>query len=229
MQYNLSIIEKLWQKYCYKDSQGLKSDRKQIIKDYADITGIDIPEATLKHYVKRLDRERLYAEKYGKVASTEVTKQIVSPKSELDINQDGTHKLLVYSKMISNQSKDPNYVMDTNGHPSDLWELVNLRVNEWGSTTNPDNQYYQIRLTVKPKTIDGLSMDDINQLMITSRTPIKPIAYEVKQTDKSMALMITDKHVGLSIVNDELFKQIIEQARLDAISNDVEHIYLYNL
>ncbi|WZU00632.1 hypothetical protein MGH68_13945 [Erysipelothrix sp. D19-032] len=131
--------------------------------------------------------------------------------------------------MTSDQSKDPNYVMDANGYPSDLWELVNLRVNEWGSTTNPDNQYYQIRLTVKPKTIDGLSMDDINQLMTSKRKPIKPISYEAKQTNKSMALMITDKHVGLSIVNDELFKQIIEQARLDAISNDVEHVYLYNL
>ncbi|WZU00633.1 hypothetical protein MGH68_13950 [Erysipelothrix sp. D19-032] len=87
MQYDLSIIEKLWQKYCYKDSQGLKSNRKLIVKEYVDITGIDIPEATLKHYVKRLDRERLYAEKYGKVESVAVIKHVSSPKSELDINQ----------------------------------------------------------------------------------------------------------------------------------------------
>lgn len=60
MKYNLSLLEKLWQKYSYKQGERYLSNRKQILDDYYNETGTRIPTGTFNHYTNRMDLKTLY-------------------------------------------------------------------------------------------------------------------------------------------------------------------------
>lgn len=60
MKYNLALLEKLWQKYAYKQGERYLSNRQQIIEDYYKETGIKIPVGSFNHYTRQMDLKHLY-------------------------------------------------------------------------------------------------------------------------------------------------------------------------
>lgn len=219
---NRELLYKLYMKH---------GNWRKATEEYNSVTGENRTEHTLRTSGNRhINKNGLPRPKETKNKSVTNTQNApVVPGRKLEIKSDGTHSLIAYSKMTFEQTKEPEYVMRVNGYPPEKWELHDLIINEYGSTTNEDNQYYQIKFNVKPKTLKGINYEDVNRLIKREVKRVKPIKYKKVNSDKSFALFITDKHIGLSLENDYLLKSVIEQARQTAIEEEVEKIYVYNL
>ena len=94
--HDIELIGKLWQRYSYRDSQGYKSDRKKILKEYNVVSEIKIEEWKLKRCIAKLDKEHLYNEKHTKSFNDRVDEVIDKP-----------HKLLTEEDILIAKGLDP--------------------------------------------------------------------------------------------------------------------------
>lgn len=197
MQYDLKLIEKLWQKYCYKDKQGYKSNRKQICIDYEEETGVAIPETSVTNYIAKLDREKLYNEKYSKTFN-ERTDEIISQPQ----------KLLTPEDLIIAMGLDPKTV-----------RMKSSTVNRWWLDRGDIEERIrngQIKINVEPILFE-ITEDLIENLMKS----IEPIHIDVmpKKSVKNslLEIPIMDAHFGINTYEDykshqeEIYKYISSQ------------------
>lgn len=234
---DLDTFKDVWVEFAYYQGDRIISNNRLIIDKYKYLTGITLTKKRISNILRNFpmdERESMFNARLGKEAKENATinkdDTIEELKSERVFNEDGSQKLLCYAKMSASQSKDQNYVMEANGYPVKDWTIVNLVVNEWGSLSNPDNQNYQIKLTVKPKVVSDINENDLENLFKKVSKPLKPIDYKRDvDSNKSYAFFLTDVHVGYGYFDTKGFKEMIEEARQDAMDNNVEHVYLYNL
>lgn len=233
---NKQKVIELYKRHMYRDKQGVKTDWKSVVDDYQKWSGEPFKrdKEALRFHIKGMTK-KLWEEEYGDKSYKPMQKRGRKPKKEnkpkkdLEITADGTQKLLAYVQMSEEEAKDPDFVMRVNGYPPDKWELIRLRVNEW-TARNADNDElynYQIRLDVRPKKADVLTLEDIkkaNREYVYKHPVIKPT-----KTKGNVALEIglADLHVGSSYF-DELFymTRIVDIANFAKEIKDLEKIYL---
>ena len=200
---NEKLIRELYVRYGKKIKNGYMSDRKRILREYNQQESKKITEYKLKHYISDNNLVSLL--------SGEVEEEL--PKGSLEINQDGSQKLLSYMKMTHDKAKSIEYVMESQGYPIEEYTMVTLVVNEWGSKTNGDNQSYQIKLTVKPKTIKDITPHDIVKLSNNFKFKMPMIKHEIKDTNKTCTVYIADDHVGQVGYDLEETKQWVQEIK----------------
>ena len=130
--------------------------------------------------------------------------------------------------MSEQDSKNPDKVMEINGYDPKTWQLVNLIVSEW-TARNTDNEElynYQIKLTVKPKDNNKVTLQDIIKVNKEYEYIHKPMLFEVKKTDRAIEVGITDTHIGSEYFNEDLYKEKIQNIATYIKYEEVEKVYL---
>ncbi|MCT3116249.1 helix-turn-helix domain-containing protein, partial [Leuconostoc lactis] len=98
--------------------------------------------------------------------------------TEIVINKDGSTTSSTTMQMTSEQAKDPEFVLRAHGFNPDDWDIVSARNNFWQQNSQENGliDLYQSKITVKPKSDDELTPQDIANLF---KADIKP--YTVNQ------------------------------------------------
>lgn len=223
MKVDRNLVEELYKKHMYKDKQGVKANWSKITKEYQEIKQLARqPKRDSLRYVVMGRTEELWNQEND-------NEEPLSKNKELEILADGTQKLLAYKQMSEEQSKDPDYVMQINGYDPSKWELVRLRVNEWTARNSDDEELYnyQIRLDVKPKSINKITLADIRKANkeYTYKHPfIKPTKIE---GNYALEIGLTDIHIGSPEFDELLFlKTIVDIAEYAKSVEGLEKIYL---
>lgn len=212
---DLKQVEQLYKKHIYKDKQGIKSDWDKILSEYTELKGKTVEWETVRKYITPEIRERLWEQHI----------EDGLPPRELEINGDGTQKLLSYKAMSEADSKNPDVVMRMNGYDPYEWELIKLSIGEW-TMGNKDNYNYKISLDVRPKDKAKLSIEDILKSNKEYTYTHKKIKHKVKGTDRAIEIGITDTHIGSDYFDEELYKQKILDIKQYIDKEDVEKVYL---
>ena len=118
--------------------------------------------------------------------------------TEIVINKDGSTTSSTTMQMTSEQAKDPEFVLRAHGFNPDDWDIVSARNNFWqqNSVENGLIDLYQSKITVKPKSDDELTFEDITEIL---KQEIEP--YTVKQvahSDHNLVIPLPDLHFGVT-------------------------------
>lgn len=215
---NFELVKRLYKQYIYKDQQGIKSDWDNILIDYKDQTGEELIWETVRKRITPTIREELW-QQY-------LTDSL--PPKELEFRADGSQRLLSYKAMSEQDSKDPNKVMEINGYDPTKWEMTNLVVSEWTarSADNEELYNYQIKLTVKPKSSQKITLNDIIKVNKEYQYIHDPIEVEVKETNRAIEIGITDTHIGSKFFDEDLYKQKMQEIAEYVKKEEVEKIYI---
>ena len=77
-------------------------------------------------------------------------------------NIDGTYFSDKLIEISEKQLKDENYLLEAHGFDPKKWVLAWAKSNLWhGPTKDGQQTMYQSKITVRPKTIEDISLDDI--------------------------------------------------------------------
>lgn len=183
--YDLELIERLYQKYVYEDKQGIKSNRKRIIEDYFQETGIKIPQGTLTNYIEKLNKQELLATK-------EVSK---------DYSTESTHISERYIEIPTSESWNDEDIVKAHGLDVNKWEIDRLGSTRSKIGTNGNEEGYLIntyqKATFKPKQFK-LSKELIEQLIEKVCSKLEPIIIEPQVSNPHGLLLIPfkDMHFG---------------------------------
>lgn len=191
MQYDLKLIEKLWQKYCYRTKKGLQSDRKQIITDYEKETGITIPQPSIDNYIAKLDKEKLFNERESNVMVADEPIHV----SERYI-ESSTYELLTPDEVSVRYGRDPKY-----------WEILKEGLTKSKIGTNQNDYGYLIntysKVTFAPRQFKFTK--EVAELVVKSVFKNKDqIEIEPLVTNPHGFLLIPfkDMHFGLNTYED---------------------------
>jgi len=121
-------------------------------------------------------------------------------RSSIEYKADGT---LVSEKFISVRDGDdmtPEYILEAHGLKASLWEVVSYKNNWWNTQLKGGKKQisYQSKLTVKPRTKDTISFDDIDTYFSkkTFQIPVlKPANYD--PCGEILEVNLPDLHSGL--------------------------------
>ena len=162
-----------------------------------------ISEAIDTNYYKRFS---INEEKKDEVA--------INYKSSTEILSDGSHKSDKLLQMSSEQSKDPNFLLEAHGFNSHNWELLSVKNNIWNSYSKQDGimTLYSSKLTAKPKINDF----DIEwfKSQFENIEPINPFNinypkdFSVSNSNKVCEIQLSDLHIGLQGIDYE--KELID-------------------
>lgn len=122
--------------------------------------------------------------------------------TEIVINKDGSTTSSTTMQMTEEQAKDPEFVLRAHGFNPDDWDIVSARNNFWqqNSVENGLIDLYQSKITVKPKSDDELTFEDITEIL---KQEIEP--YTVKQVAHSahnLVIPLPDLHFGVTKKQD---------------------------
>ena len=121
---------------------------------------------------------------------------------ELTINQDGSQTSITRIQMTSEQAKDPDFVLRAHGFDSTKWDIISLKNNFWqmGSKDSDPVDLYQSKITVKPKSDDELTPQDIANLF---KADIKPYTVnQVARDTHNLVVPLPDLHFGITTLED---------------------------
>lgn len=104
--------------------------------------------------------------------------------------------------MTSEQAKDPNFVLRAHGFDPTEWDIISARNNFWQQNSQENGliDLYQSKITVKPKSDDELTPQDIANLF---KADIKP--YTIKQVARdthNLVVPLPDLHFGITTMLD---------------------------
>ena len=122
--------------------------------------------------------------------------------TEIVINKDGSTTSSTTMQMTAEQAKDPEFVLRAHGFNPDDWDIVSARNNFWQQNSQENGliDLYQSKITVKPKSDDELTPQDIANLF---KADIKP--YTVKQVARdthNLVVPLPDLHFGITTLED---------------------------
>lgn len=175
--HDIELIGKLWQRYSYRDSQGYKSDRKKILKEYNVVSEIKIEEWKLKRCIAKLDKEYLYNEKHTKSFNDRVDEVIDKP-----------HKLLTEEDILIAKGLDPlefemNDYNTTNAWWSDIPGETLRRIR---------NGQLKVGFRKRRKILDEITLDEL----LSKHIEPKHIESLARNPYGLLELTITDLHFG---------------------------------
>jgi len=106
------LLRELYKKHIYKDFQSVKSDRKAIMEDYFNQTGIELTENVLHGRFKKLDKEKLWEEVNSKTFNQRTDELIDEEK-----------KLLTPNDLLLSMGLDPEHFELTKNNTINRWWL----------------------------------------------------------------------------------------------------------
>ena len=167
--------------------QGMTT--KQVINYFFDSYGLNV--------------SRRSVQRYRDAHQAQPTKlKDISRGTEIVINKDGSQTSLTTLQMTQEQAKDPDYVLKAHGFDPDAWEIVSAKNNFWQQNSQENGliDLYQSKITVKPKSDDELTPQDIANLF---KADIKP--YTIKQVARdthNLVVPLPDLHFGITTMLD---------------------------
>jgi hypothetical protein len=120
-------------------------------------------------------------------------------KHSIEIFSDGTHKSDKLLRMSSEQSKDPDYLLEAHGYDKAAWELISARNNIWNVYSKKDGVQvlYASKIVVRPKrqqwTFEQL-LEAIKQVQ-----PVTiPVDLVTVHDKRLLEIPLFDMHFGVS-------------------------------
>lgn len=122
--------------------------------------------------------------------------------TEIVLNKDGSQSSSTTLQMTSEQAKDPDFVLRAHGFDPSEWDIISARNNFWQQNSQENGliDLYQSKITVKPKSDDELTPQDIANLF---KADIKP--YTIKQVARdthNLVVPLPDLHFGITTMLD---------------------------
>lgn len=118
--------------------------------------------------------------------------------TEIVINKDGSTTSSTTMQMTSEQAKDPEFVLRAHGFNPDDWDIVSARNNFWQQNSQENGliDLYQSKITVKPKSDDELTFEDITEILKREIEPytVKQVAYSAH----NLVIPLPDLHFGVT-------------------------------
>ena len=189
--YNSELIEKLYIKHIYRDTQSIKSDRKKIVEDYLTITGVKLNAQTLKNYIRDIDKEKAYSQR-------SLNTQHVD---------EAAHVSERYIEIPTSESLSDEDIIQMHGLDIDKWDIDRLGSTRSKIGTNGNDDGYLIntyqKVQFKPKQF-RLTLDKIEKLVASMFSPKDKIIIEPKLNNPNGLLLIPlkDMHIGLNTYED---------------------------
>ena len=227
--YNEELIGRLWQKYCYKDAQGLKSDRQRIIDEYNLATGDDIPLGTIKHIIRRLDKERLYNEKMDNNEEFRNLQNVMveETKNKISVAEDGTITSSIKKRMRSKQVFTNKELMELHSLNPDENRITSITSNEWTMTNVDGDQFFnfQSKIKVTPlKDNDALTKEEFIEAL--KEPTVKWEIEKVGIGERNLMIGLADMHFGVTTI--EMLKNDLAEIK-DIIENGYKTIVIAQL
>lgn len=176
--------------------QGLSSSK--IAQKLFDEFGVNLSRRTVSRYLSTGHT----SSRYDKLKKNTNKVKDVKRGTEIVINKDGSTTSSTTMQMTSEQAKDPEFVLRAHGFNPDDWDIVSARNNFWQQNSQENGliDLYQSKITVKPKSDDKLTPQDIANLF---KADIKP--YTVKQVARdthNLVVPLPDLHFGITAMLD---------------------------
>lgn len=176
--------------------QGLSSTK--IAQRLFDEFGVNLGRRTVSRYLSTGHT----SSRYDKLKKNTNKVKDVKRGTEIVINKDGSTTSSTTMQMTSEQAKDPEFVLRAHGFNPDDWDIVSARNNFWQQNSQENGliDLYQSKITVKPKSDDELTPQDIADLFKKDIIP-----YKVKQTSHNahnLVVPLPDMHFGITTLED---------------------------
>ena len=176
--------------------QGLSSSK--IAQRLFDEFGVNLSRRTVSRYLSTGHT----SSRYDKLKKNTNKVKDVKRGTEIVINKDGSTTSSTTMQMTSEQAKDPEFVLRAHGFNPDDWDIVSARNNFWQQNSKENGliDLYQSKITVKPKSDDELTPQDIAKLFKKDIIP-----YKVKQTSHNahnLVVPLPDMHFGITTLED---------------------------
>ncbi|WP_370673032.1 helix-turn-helix domain-containing protein [Leuconostoc lactis] len=178
-----SLVKKLY-------TQGMNT--RQVIDYFYDHYGLNVSRRSVQRYRKGAT--------HTPVKETKI--KDVQRGTEIVLNKDGSQSSSTTLQMTSEQAKDPDFVLRAHGFDPDEWDIISARNNFWQQNSQENGliDLYQSKITVKPKSDDELTPQDIANLF---KADIKP--YTIKQVARdthNLVVPLPDLHFGITTMLD---------------------------
>ena len=170
--------------------QGM--DTRQVIDYFYDHYGLNVSRRSVQRYRKGAT--------HTPVKETKI--KDVQRGTEIVLNKDGSQSSSTTLQMTSEQAKDPDFVLRAHGFDPTEWDIISARNNFWQQNSQENGliDLYQSKITVKPKSDDELTPQDIANLF---KADIKP--YTIKQVARNthnLVVPLPDLHFGITTMLD---------------------------
>ena len=170
--------------------QGM--DTRQVIDYFYDHYGLNVSRRSVQRYRKGATHKP--------VKETKI--KDVQRGTEIVLNKDGSQSSSTTLQMTSEQAKDPDFVLRAHGFDPSEWDIISARNNFWQQNSQENGliDLYQSKITVKPKSDDELTPQDIANLF---KADIKP--YTIKQVARdthNLVVPLPDLHFGITTMLD---------------------------
>lgn len=168
--------------------QGMST--RQVIDYFYDQYGLNVSRRSVQRY-----RGVQTQSKHNKIKD-------VQRGTEIVLNKDGSQSSSTTLQMTSEQAKDPDFVLRAHGFDPTEWDIISARNNFWQQNSQENGliDLYQSKITVKPKSDDELTPQDIANLF---KADIKP--YTIKQVARdthNLVVPLPDLHFGITTMLD---------------------------
>lgn len=170
--------------------QGMST--RQVIDYFYDHYGLNVSRRSVQRYRKGATHTPVKETKMKDVARG----------TEIVLNKDGSQSSSTTLQMTSEQAKDPDFVLRAHGFEPTEWDIISARNNFWQQNSQENGliDLYQSKITVKPKSDDELTPQDIANLF---KADIKP--YTIKQVARdthNLVVPLPDLHFGITTMLD---------------------------
>ncbi|MCX7578196.1 helix-turn-helix domain-containing protein [Leuconostoc falkenbergense] len=179
-------------------AQGLSS--RKIAQRLFDEFGENFSRRTVSQYLSTGSTNGRVRTKSNQQSDTKV--KDVQRGTEIVINKDGSTTSSTTMQMTSEQAKDPEFVLRAHGFNPDDWDIVSAHNNFWqqNSVENGLIDLYQSKITVKPKSDDELTPQDIANLF---KSDIKTYTvHQVARDTHNLVVPLPDLHFGITTILD---------------------------
>lgn len=185
----IALVKELYQKYIYEDAQGIKSDRNKIKLEFEERTGEELPLGTLKSYIAELNRQELLNTKPVEDAIRDGAKHSVYSE-----DSDGNITSQIRERLKEKLTFTNEQLLKLHGINPEENVIRNIVSNEWTMTNKDGEQFFnfQSKIVAAPKTEDGLSIEELFDMM---QRPMKPI--KIKQIGigvRNLVIGLADLH-----------------------------------
>ena len=170
--------------------QGM--DTRQVIDYFYDHYGLNVSRRSVQRYRKGATH----------TPAKETKIKDVQRGTEIVINKDGSQTSSTPLHMTSEQAKDPEFVLRAHGFDPDEWDIISARNNFWQQNSQENGliDLYQSKITVKPKSDDELTPQDIANLF---KADIKPYTVNrVARDTHNLVVPLPDLHFGITTLKD---------------------------
>jgi hypothetical protein len=162
---------------------------------------------------------------------TEETENIPNYKSTNELKSDGSQISDKLLQMSSEESKDPNFILESHGYSPEAFELINAKNSIWNVNTkeNGIKTLYSSKISVRPRTellLNEVNLEKIldNLIKNYSIPSHKHIKYNPSLNGDLLILNMADLHFGLKSymeTSNNEYDDVIASDRFLYIINDV--------